>query len=995
MTAQPFRRITGGVIDRSRPVTFTFDGREYAGFAGDTLASALLANGVRVVARSFKLHRPRGIMAAGAEEANAFVSLGEGAYLDTNLRTTQIEIYQGLKAQSLNAWPSVNFDVSAVLDYFSSLLPSGFYYKTFMWPNWHVFEGFVRRAAGLGTPARVADPDRYDQTYAHCDLLVVGSGPAGLMAAYAGAMSGTRVILAEQEPDFGGSLQGLEATMDGQPAREWVAGMIQRLKALPTVTLLPRTTVSGYYDGNSLVAFERLTDHLPLAEKLGRKRQRLWKIEAARVVLATGAIERPMVFPDNDRPGIMALAAMRRYLCQYGVAAGRRVAVFANNDGAYGDAAYLAAAGIEVAALIDSRGEPGAAVRALAEEAGIKVISGAAITRVYGVKVIRAIDVEGLDGGSRQRIACDAIGHSGGWNPAVHLFCQSDGKLVFNEKLASFVPGKAHRALQSAGAAAGDLGLAACLGGGLAAGQAAVKALGRDPVKLVPPFAHERYGVDYALEPFWAVPEYLSGGRRQWVDFHNDVTTRDVALAARENFTSVEHLKRYTTLGMALDQGKTANVNGLAIMGELTGRAPAEVGTTTFRPPYTPVTFGAITGARRGGMFSPLRHLPTHDSLMQLGAGMRDYGGWLRPSHFPQAGEAEQEAITREILAVRGGVGMTDYSPLGKIEVKGPDAAHFLNHMVLTDVTTIGQGRGRYSLMINERGIVIDDGIITRLGDDHFLLGTTSGGALRMAASLEEWLQGEWPDMQVFVANVTTAWGVILVSGPRARELVARLGSDIDFSGEAFPHMAFRTGFLDGMGLRVHRVSFTGEISYEIAIPAGYTASLWQRLLALGEDLGVTPFGLESLLVMRLEKGFIHVGSDTDGTTLPGDIGYGAVAAKKTFDYVGKRSLMQVAALRVDRLQLVGLAPVDGGSLLPVGGHLLKSSVRSVPAASEGYVTSSALSPALGRPVALGLLQAGRSRMGEDVRVYANGAWVEAKVVAPAFYDPQGEKINA
>lgn len=968
--AGPERLSAGGHIDRSRTLHFTFDGVSMTGHPGDTLASALLANGVRVLARSFKVHRPRGIMAAGTEEANAFVAVGEGAALDTNVRATEVELYDGLVATSLNAWPSPRFDLLGLIERFSRFLPAGFYYKTFMWPDWHVFEGFIRRAAGLGKPSDAPDPDRYEQCHAHADVVVVGAGPAGLSAAMRAGEEGRRVLLIEQESATGGSLNWQGGEIGGRPGRDWAQEITARLDRMPNVTVLTRTTVAGYYDHNVLTVLERCTDHLTPAARKG-PRQRLWKIRAGEVVLATGAIERPLVFPDNDRPGVMLASAVQRYVSQYGVAPGKRILFHVNNDGAYEAVADCRAAGVEVAAIVDVRKRVGDAARALAGDTPILV--GHAIARTHGAKGIRAVTVAAFDSGPRQRIDCDAVAMAGGWNPTVHLFSQSGGKLRFDPERQCFVPDRSVQRECSVGAAAGVFDLAAILDG---EADASKDALSSNP------------------EPYWMTPADIAGSRRQWIDFHNDVTSKDIGVAARENFQAVEHLKRYTTLGMALDQGKTSNVNGLAAMGLLTGRDPGGVGTTTFRPPFTPMTFGAFKGARRSKLFEPVRHLPTHDRQVALNAQMEDYGGWLRPAVLPRPGESEEAAIRREVLAVREGVGILDYSPLGKIEVRGPDAARFLNLMLLTNVETIKVGRARYNLMLSETGIVIDDGIVTRLDDDHFLVGTTSGGADRAAASFEEWMQCEWVDMDVYVDNLTTARGVILLTGPRAREVMTRLGSDIDFAADEFPHMTYREGTLEGVPLQVHRVSFSGEVSYEVSVPAGYTDALWQACMAAGADLGIVPFGIESLMVMRLEKGFIHVGSDTDGTTIPDDIGFGAVARKKAVDFVGRRSLMRPHMMREDRLQLVGLEARDQGSALPVGGHLVKSSVKSVPAPTEGYVTSSAMSPTLGRPVAMALLKAGRARMGEAIRVYDQGRWFEAKVVPPGFYDVEGERIN-
>lgn len=993
MTTQPFRISQGGLIDRNQPLAFSFDGRTYQGFAGDTLASALLANGVHLTGRSFKYHRPRGILSAGLEEPNVLVDVGLESRRDTNTQATRQELYDGLVSHSLNAWPSLSFDVGALASYLHRFLPSGFYYKTFMWPRWEWFEWAIRRAAGLGKAPTTPDPDPYERIYAHTDVLVVGGGPAGLAAAYGAGRCGARVMLLEDGPRLGGAVQWERPNVDGIVGHEWAAKMAAELAAMTNVSVLTRTTASGYFDHNYIVALERLTDHLPSDQRDNRVRARLWRIRARHVILATGAIERPLVFPDNDRPGIMTANAVLRYLNQYGVAAGRKLVVATNNDSAYATAMAARAAGIGVAAIVDTRDIAGSKAAERARSVNIPVHGKSTIAATTGRLRLREVVVAALDGGQRQTVGCDVLAMSGGWNPTVHLFSQSGGKLRFDEAKACFVPGVSRQAEVSVGAANGDFDLSACLNSGLAAGMAAAKAAGHVPAVA---FSGWRVDHDHASgvgAAYWQTPDHIAGRKKQWVDFHNDVTTADIGLAARENFVSVEHLKRYTTLGMAADQGKTANVNGLAVMAGLTGRAIAEVGTTTFRPPFTPLPFGAIAGPERGEHFMMARLLPTHQQQLALGAVMEDYGAWQRPAYYPQRGEDEHAAVNREVLAVRQGVGLLDYSPLGKIEVSGPDALEFLNRMVVTNLATLKVGRTRYNLMLSEQGIIVDDGVVTRLGENHFLLGTTSGAAARMTLALEEWLQCEWTHFKVHVTNVTTAWGVLLISGPQARTLFARLDTDIDLSNDAFPHMSFRAGRVAGVPARVHRVSFSGEVSYEIAVPTGYMPALWDLAMAQGQDLGATPVGLESLMVMRTEKGFIHVGSDTDGTSVPDDIGFGEMARRKPTDFVGKRSLQRAEMTRPDRLQLVGLKSLSGQTL-PIGGHLLNAAITAVPAMTEGHVTSSHWSPTLNAPVALGVLKSGRLRLGERINVFHNKQWLAAEVVAPRFYDPEGERLH-
>lgn len=970
--SQNFRLPSGGLIDRNRPLSFSFDGKNYTGYAGDTLASALLANGVHLAGRSFKYHRPRGIMAAGVEDPNALVDVGEDPRRDTNTQATRQELYDGLKANSLNVWPSLSFDVGALASFMHRLLPSGFYYKTFMWPRWEFFEWAIRRAAGLGKVPREADPDRYEHQHMHADVLVIGGGPAGLAAAHAAAKSGARVVLVDDQGQPGGSLLWEDATIDSMPGREWAQKIAAELSAMAEVTVLTRTMATGYYDHNYLTAYERLTDHLPTGMRGQGVRGRLWQIRAKRVVLATGALERPLVFPGNDRPGIMTASAVRHYLNRYAVLPGKRAVIVTNNDAAYETAFALHKAGAQIAAIADVRTKPGADIAVRAQELGLNVLTDSVITATKGRLRVKSVDVARLDGSVKQPLACDLVAMSGGWNPTAHLFSQSGGKLTYDEAKTCFVPGRSVQRETSVGACAGEFDLQACITSAWTATGAGSSGIGA---------------------PHWQTPAALAGRAKQWIDFHNDVTTADVGLAARENFVSVEHLKRYTTLGMANDQGKTSNVNGLAVMAALTGRAVSQVGTTTFRPPFTPLPFGVIAGSERGPQFQLPRTLPTHDQQVALGAVMEDYGAWVRPAYYPKPGEDEHAAVSREVLAVRHAVGMIDYSPLGKIEVSGPDALEFLNRMTITNLATLKVGRARYNLMLNEFGNIIDDGVITRLADNKFLVGTTSGAAARIALGFEEWLQCEWTTLKVHITNVTTAWGVIMISGPKAREVFQRVGTDIDLSADAFKHMTYREGTVAGVPARVHRVSFTGEVSYEIAVPSGFISGLWDLFMAEGRDLGLTPMGLESLMVLRTEKGFIHVGSDTDGMSVPDDVGFGGMVRNKPIDFVGKRSLARIEMSRPDRLQLVGLKSLNG-QVLSIGSHLLSAHIKSVPADTEGHVTSSHWSPSLNQPVALAILKSGRARMGEQVNVYAQGKWLPAEVVAPRFYDPEGERLN-
>jgi sarcosine oxidase subunit alpha len=958
------------------PLPFSFDGVALAGRAGDTLAAALLANGIHLVARSFKYHRPRGVLGAGAEDPNSIVSLGRGAqaYSDS---ATCVELTAGLEAHSLNAWPSLRWDFGAVLGGLSRFLPAGFYYKTFFWPHWRWYERPIRRAAGLGGLPSGRDPDRYDRVHRHCDLLIVGSGPAGLNAARVAAAAGLDVILAEQDTQFGGSLLWEEHSIDGADGCAWLQRTVSELQQYPNVTFLTRTTVTGYLDHNLLLAVEQAAD------AGGAWRQRLWQLRAKQVVLATGAAERPLVFPDNDRPGILLASAVRHYISRHRVAPGQRMVLATNNDDGYRTARVAQRAGLEVLAVFDSRAQAGV------ELPGIPVRRGAVIVATRGRHRVREVTARTLDGRHTWTLACDTVAMSGGWNPAVQLFSQCGGKIGFAPQAAAFVPALERPGVTVAGAAAGTGTLLQCLTSGCASGAKALTQLG---LEAPPPRTWNAADLDDHVEARWRVPASLARGAKQWVDFHNDVTDHDIALAAQENLQSVEHLKRYTTLGMAPDQGKTSNVNGLAILGELTGRQPGEVGTTTFRPPCIPVSFGVIAGRAPGALYRPLRRLPTHAQQQQCGAELQEYGAWLRPAHYPQAGEDMAAAIVREVRAVRAAVGLLDYSPLGKLEIAGAGALEFLNRMVATDLTSLKVGRARYSLTLGEDGAIIDDGVITRPADDLLVMGTTSGAATRLRAVLDEWHQRECPHLEVWISDVTTQWAVLLLTGPRARAVLERTDLDIDLAPQAFPHMTVRSGTLGGVPTRIARVSFTGEVSFEVSVPAGFAPALWQHFVNTSQDLELTPVGIEALDVLRLEKGFLHVGGDTDGTTTPDDVGYGGMVRNKKSDFIGRRTLALTSANRPDPLQLVGLRPLDGAQPLAVGAQLYTATGPR--RSGAGHVTSSAWSPTLAQPLALAMLRRGRSRLREQLLAWHDGSGRPVEVIEPLRHDPSGVLLN-
>ena len=1000
MTDARFRLPSGGRIDRERPVSFSFDGQTYSGHAGDTLASALLANGVRLVGRSFKYHRPRGVMTDGVEEPNALVQLGIGASSEPNARATQVEIHDGLTAASQNCWPSVRFDAGAVNGLLGALLPAGFYYKTFMWPGrwWMKYEYFIRRAAGLGRAPSGPDPDSYDKSYGHCDVLVIGAGPSGLAAAHAAGRTGARVLVVDERSEPGGHLLGTRQAIDDAPAQEWVSAMVSELAAMEDVRILSRATALGYYDHNYLTVLERRTDHMPHRERRGRVRQRLWKVRAKQVVLATGAHERPLVFGNNDRPGVMLASAAQSYVNRYAVRPGSNAVVFTNNDTAYDPALDLADAGARVT-LVDVRTELSDARRAQLRRRGIELLAGHAVTDVRGTKAVTGVSVAALTaggsayaGGSR-KISCDLVCMSGGWNPAIHLFSQSGGRLAFDETKGAFVPGEARQAQFSAGGCNGTGVLAFALSEGREAGKAAAAACGfrkRGGTSLPKVDVAE----EMPIRLIWAVPSRQPNRRldKHFVDFQNDVTAADIALAAREGYRSVEHLKRYTTTGMGTDQGKTSNVNALAILSETLGADIAATGTTTFRPPYAPATFGALAGRDVGELADPVRTTPMHQWHVEQGAPFEDVGQWKRPWYYPRRGESMREAVDRECLAVRNAVGILDASTLGKIDVQGADAAEFLERIYTNSWKRLGVGRCRYGLMCTEDGMVFDDGVTLRLGENRFLVHTSSGNAARVLGWMEEWLQTEWPELEVFCNSVTEQFATASISGPLARRLLAELTTDIDLDKDAFPFMSWRDGHVAGLPARVARVSFTGESSFEINVPAGYGLSLWTALIHSGRRYGITPYGTEAMHVLRAERGFILAGQETDGTVTPIDLGMEWIVSRNK-DFLGKRSLDRADTIREDRKQLVGLLTDNPEDVLPEGGQIVDT-VTELPMRMIGHVTSSYFSANLGRSIALALVDGGRKRHGESVMVPLERVVMSARITEPRFFDPDGTRAH-
>ncbi|WP_417605987.1 sarcosine oxidase subunit alpha [Primorskyibacter flagellatus] len=994
-------RVEGrGRVNRAKPVSFTFDGETYRGFEGDTVASALLANGVHLMGRSFKYHRPRGVVTAGSDEPNALVGTtrGKGRF-EPNTRATIQEIYPGLTTESQNKWPSLKFDLGAINDRLYMLFSAGFYYKTFMWPRsfWDsVYEPLIRKAAGLGKAPTEVDPDHYASRYLHCDVLVIGSGPSGIAAALTAGRVGSKVVLVDETAEMGGTLLSEPSvSIDGQPAWDWLAGAMAELDAMPNVRRMTRTTATGYYHQNMIGMVQKLTDHMGDVPE-GAPRERMWRVRAKEVVLAQGAIERPMVFDGNDCPGVMLAGAAQTFLNRFGVLVGKQPVVLTSHDSAWYSAFDMADAGAKVVAIVDTRESVPHALQDEARARGIPIHLGHTATATKGrlrVAALRINPVHNVKVGAEKMLSCDAVLVCGGWTPSLHLFSHTKGSLDWDAEAKAYLPGHKTEDVHIAGAGRGLWGIAAALEDGTKAGADAVRSLGGSAGAATFEVADDRTGSGITQKE---LPTDRSPGKaKAFVDFQNDVTAKDIRLAVREGMKSIEHVKRYTTNGMATDQGKLSNMNGLTIAADALGKEAPQVGLTTFRPPYTPTTFGAFAGYHKGAHFEVTRKTPIDDWAEEIGAEYEPVALWRRAWYFPQAGEDMHKAVARECKATRESVGMFDASTLGKIEVSGPDATEFMNRMYTNPWTKLGVGRARYGLLLGEDGFIRDDGVIGRMRDDLFHVTTTTGGAARVLNMMEDYLQTEWPDLRVWLTSTTEEWATIALNGPNARKLLQRFVEGADISADAMPHMSVVECTVAGFPSRLFRISFTGELGFEINVPARHGRALWEKLWDAGQQYDICPYGTETMHVLRAEKGFIIVGQDTDGTVTPEDAGIGWAIGKKKLDFVGKRSLDRPDIVAKGRKQLVGLLTDDPKTVLTEGAQIVADPNQPKPMKMIGHVTSSYWSEVLGRSIAMALVEGGFDRMDDTLHIPTEtGGTVTAKVTGTQFYDPAGERLK-
>ena len=989
-------------IDETTRVSFKFNGTKLYGYKGDTLASALLANNIHLVGRSFKYHRPRGIMTSGSEEPNAMVQLhNNSSRTEPNVRATEVELYDGLEASSQNCWPSVNFDFGGINNFLSPLLPAGFYYKTFMWPAsfWEKYEYFIRKSAGLGKSPTEPDPDIYEHRYLHCDVLVIGAGISGIIAAKTSAQNGLKTLLVDEKPNLGGSTiyqNNDHFKINDANSSKWLEKEIDDLKNYKNLEIKTRTSVAAYHGYNFILARENLTDHIEVSKRDNKVRQRLLKIRAKKVITATGSIERPLIFNNNDRPGILLSSAIKKYVDFYGVKSGEKIILFTNNDTAYETALSLNDKGIKVEAIIDIRNENDSELIKSAKNLNIKIFNNHTIVDTEGYKRINKVSIMELskDGtsvvGKKIDINCDCLGMSGGWTPAVHLFTQSGGKLKFRNSDNVFIPNTYNSDQLCIGACNGDFELS-------------------DIIKNIPDQINKFLNVsdesfknikisstkENNYRNIWLLPsDKILGKTKPFVDYQNDATAKDIKLALREGFRSIEHVKRYTTTGMGTDQGKLGNMHALGIIADTAKVQMGELGTTTFRPPYTPLTFGTIVGRNVGEYFDIFRKTPMHDWHVDNKAEFENVGQWKRAWYYPKNNEDMHQAVQRESKAARESAGILDASTLGKIDIQGTDASEFLNRVYTNAWSKLAIGKCRYGLMLNEDGMVYDDGVTTRLGENHYIMTTTTGGAANVLGKLEDYLQTEWPELDVYLTSVTDHYATASVCGPNSKKILSKLIPDLDLSDENFPHMSFKNASIGKIKCRIMRISFTGEHSYEINVQANYGKSVWEKCMEIGKEYNITPYGTETMHLLRAEKGFIIVGQDTDATMTPIDLQMDWIVSKKKYDFIGKRSLYRSDTIREDRKQLVGLLTENPNEVLEEGAQIVAETNKK-PVEMLGHVTSSYYSPNLNKSIALGVVRGGKNMLGQKLFIPMENKIINVTVADPVFLDKENKRLNA
>ena len=997
--SQNFRLDKGGYINRDKKISFKFNGKKYFGYEGDTLASALLANGIHLVGRSFKYHRPRGFIGAGVDEPNAHVQLYDKAKTEPNAIATTVELVEELVAKSQNCWPSVSFDFGAVNNLLYKFFPAGFYYKTFMWPKnfWYkIYEPFIRKAAGLGVAPLKPDPDRYEHKFEYCDVLVAGSGPSGLACALAAAKNGARVILAEDKPRFGGSLLTDDVTIGNKKGKDWSKETISQLKSMSNVIVKNRSQVFGYYDHNMMVMLEKTKDHIENSTEF-KPRQRLWYIRAKEVIVSTGSIERPLVFGNNDRPGIMLASAAKEYMKIYGVLVGKKPIIFTNNDSAYDTAIEFKKNGVNPL-IVDVRINSESAVVQEAKNLNINIKFSHGVVNSEGyLKVSSAIigklndNKSGYE--SLEKFSCDCICVSGNWTPTVHLSSQSGNKLKFDEKINAFIPGESRQNESTIGSAKGSFTLKQSLEDGFNKGyELSNKITGKNKKSTIPTSNERSYT---QRDKFWCMPLPKNKHYKRCVDFQNDVYVSDIELAVREGFRSIEHVKRYTTLGMATDQGRTSNLNGLQLVSNIEKKIVPEVGHTTFRPPYTPVTIGAIVGREVGKHYRPTRKSPMHEWHEKNNAVFVDAGLWLRPRYYKQGSETLLEAAKREATNVRNNVGICDVTSLGKIDIKGPDCPEFLNRIYTNAWMKLPVGKARYGVMLREDGIVFDDGTTTRISENHFHMTTTTAQAVNVLAHLEYYLQIVWPELAVNVLSTTEQWAGVALAGPNSRSLLGKLFPEIDVSNEGIPFMGFKEANLFGVPARIFRISFSGELAYEINVESGYGIFMWEKIMELGKEMSIEPYGTEALSTLRIEMGHV-AGSEIDGRVIASDLSLDGMLSKKK-DFIGKRSLNREAFINPNREKIVGVVPLDKKSMIPEGSHLVSDSNASLPNSKLGYISASCWSVEYNNPFSLAILKDGKKKIGKKLYAVSplKNKNIAVEIVSSHYVDPKGERVRS